>query len=590
MDEEVQELLALGVLAEPDWELWEQSLASGLPSVVPDWEPGVMREPAGCDCGGCACSPVAPSPELAALPEPEPVRWSVPGVWGDVPVRPVLPDSPSAPVLALQQAAEAVCETGVGVLTEGQSLVDSRALLGVWQRLRVEGLRRLAEVTDRELYVLAGARSTGAWLAGAVPDADRTDVVLAGQLRLFRVLQQAVRDGLVPVLSAKKVVRALRKCAPYVDLPDGLIDTQPGELVISAVVGNVLDLVGRYHCGFGENDLLLHELTDQLTRITTSGGCQLDRLERAFTLMAQHVPPNALAGLLEEQVLAVLPSELEKAHRSGEQQAGLSLRRNDDHTGWQVRGQLSAQCGERLFTALRAEARRDPHNPLDTDAAEALRVQGVNPFTDQPLSAGQGQELGWPRPRPRRLHDALDRLLGRYLEHGLGGTHHKVPVQINVTLPAATIDRQPGALPARGDSGAVLSRSMIRRWWSDSRVTAYLASRGGKVLRVVHTGRTLTATERRAALIEQGNQCAGTGCCRGSTGSTTDPTTDLRPHHVRRFTDDGRTSLEGTVMICDTLHYDLHEGGKTLRLRNGRYLNEHGWVDPTSINITPPPF
>jgi hypothetical protein len=188
------------------------------------------------------------------------------------------------------------------------------------------------------------------------------------------------------------------------------------------------------------------------------------------------------------------------------------------------------------------------------------------------------------------LHDALDRLLGRYLEHGLGGTHHKVPVQINVTIDASTIDAQPGALPARGDSGAVLSRSMIRRWWSDSRVTAYLLQRGGKVLRVVHTGRTLTATERRAALIEHGNQCAGTGCCRGSTGSTTDPTNDLRPHHVRRFTDDGRTSLEETVMICDTLHHDLHEGGKTLRLRNGRYLNENGWVDPTTITLTPPPF
>lgn len=33
-------------------------------------------------------------------------------------------------------------------------------------------------------------------------------------------------------------------------------------------------------------------------------------------------------------------------------------------------------------------------------------------------------------------------------------------------------------------------------------------------------------------------------------------------------------------MICDVLHRDLHEGGKTITLRDGRHLNESGWTQP----------
>jgi hypothetical protein len=115
---------------------------------------------------------------------------------------------------------------------------------------------------------------------------------------------------------------------------------------------------------------------------------------------------------------------------------------------------------------------------------------------------------------------------------------------------------------------------MIRRWWCDSGITAFILNQGGKALRAAHGGRTLSAVERRAVLIEHGNRCAGIGCC-----SPTDPTVALRPHHSRRYADDGVTSLEETVLACDVLHQDIHEGGKTVRLRDGRYLNEQGWVD-----------
>ena len=71
-------------------------------------------------------------------------------------------------------------------------------------------------------------------------------------------------------------------------------------------------------------------------------------------------------------------------------------------------------------------------------------------------------------------------------------TMGKAPVQIHVTLSEQTLAGTGGAPPAKADSGALIPRSMVRRWWHDSRVSAYVLSLGGKALRVVHAQRTLT--------------------------------------------------------------------------------------------------
>ena len=51
------------------------------------------------------------------------------------------------------------------------------------------------------------------------------------------------------------------------------------------------------------------------------------------------------------------------------------------------------------------------------------------------------------------------RLLRRYLEHGLGGTAGKNPVQISVTIHESTIGGQPGAPPAREELVAPRART-----------------------------------------------------------------------------------------------------------------------------------
>ena len=97
-------------------------------------------------------------------------------------------------------------------------------------------------------------------------------------------------------------------------------------------------------------------------------------------------------------------------------------------------------------------------------------------------------------------------------------------------------------------------------------------SLGRKVIETSHTERTLKAHERRALLVQWGGRCAGAGC-------TSPPGTPLIPHHANPWARTGTTSLADAVPFCDTTHHDLHEGGRTILLRDGRRLGPHGWVE-----------
>ena len=100
-----------------------------------------------------------------------------------------------------------------------------------------------------------------------------------------------------------------------------------------------------------------------------------------------------------------------------------------------------------------------------------------------------------------------------------------------------------------------------------------MLSLGRKVIETSHTERTLKPHERRALHAQWAGRCAVAGC-------TSPPGTPLVPHHPNPWHVTGTTSYHDTVPLCDSNHHDLHEGGRTLRLRDGRRLGPHGWVDP----------
>ncbi len=591
-----------GLLAPPeDW-----PGVGGLPDVIPDW---VLSDPCvasdllltfPCECCGRPrgehsagdCAPPEDgswSGDDARPGRPSTVGWAIPGVTG-LEAAQEMPPTPSREVQAVLEAVLRLERVEVTGLAGAQALVDAEVLLEAERRLRVLDLRRIGDVKARGLAVESGHSSTTSWLRRQRPDGDAGDAALAGKLRDYPALEAAVRDLSCSLVAARKVTGALRHCGRHLDRPDGLIDGQPGEAVLDAVIGHVATVLCRELQGLHADDprrAVILAKGQELQQLRLSGASQAAVLEQTLTWLAQQVPPRSLTGLLDEVVMCVLPSELEEREKQGQAQRAFALTLKEDGSGWHACGDLTLECGERLWVALRAMAAGDPANPEDTKAWEAARAAGAVDADEVfgPLGqalAAQGQLL--PRGRSARLHDALNLLLEKFLDAGLGGLLGKAPVQIHVMLSEQTVTSRPGAPPPRADSGRLIPRSVVRRWWCDSRVTAWVVGLGGKALRVVHAQRTHTADERRALALEGGGRCIGDGCCSGRP----DPLRPLRPHHVLGFAEHQITSLEQTVLLCDVLHQDLHVGKRTVRVRDGRWLNENGWTTEPSLADHPP--
>ena len=440
-------------------------------------------------------------------------------------------------------------------------------LLQQLELLRQVVLTRIADVDVRQLHTLVDAPSTGTWLAAQQTSVTRTEVALARRLTSFPELAAAVDDGHLCVAVAAKVAAALVKVRPHVDRPDGLIDGQPAEPTVQAVVmDGVLGLICEARGAMSDSDPLLEGLHEALAAVAESGAAQLQRLTAGFVLLARHLEPHAVPAALDQLVDALLPNQLERRAREGHDARGFRMRLKDDGSGWLVtRGDLDLECGELLSTVLSAELAVDADGPADTSAFEQARQAGWQPGDELPAGCSA------PRSLDQRRHDALRNGLRRYLDSGVAGLRDKVAPHLSVTVGIDALADRPGARPPVAASGARLPRSLVRTWWCDSSVTRFVLSLGRRVLEVSHTERTLKAHERRAKRIETGGRCQGAGCRRG-------PGDRLVPHHADPWARHGTTSLGDTVLLCEATHHDLHSGGHTIRLKDGRRLGPDGWV------------
>ena len=308
-------------------------------------------------------------------------------------------------------------------------------------------------------------------------------------------------------------------------------------------------------------------------------------MEAAVLVLARHLEPAQLPDALGQLIDAVLPHELERRAARGHDHLGFGLRRKDDGSGWIITsGELDLETGELLHTVLTAEMAVDPDRPTDTAAYAAARQHGWTPAdglenlpTGDPTEpddsdSGGGAVSGNPAPRSlrQRRHDALRNGLRRYLDSGIAGLRDKIAPHVAVTVGLDTLHDTPGALPARGSSGTALPASLVRQWTCDSAISRFVLSLGHRVLQASHTGRTLTAVERRIKHVETGGHCQTAGCTRG-------PGHRLVPHHPDPYAHSGTTSLDDSVLLCEQHHHQLHTG-HLLRLKNHRWLGPDGWT------------
>jgi len=243
----------------------------------------------------------------------------------------------SGPVHQLLQAVEAVVAQVPVELPGSQALADTAALLGAVERLHAAVLGRVADVDARQLHALAGAPSTGTWVAQQQTSLDRGEVALARRLAGLPTLGAGVRDRRLSVAAAERVGKALAKLRRHVDRPDGLIDGQPAQEVLLGVIGHgVRGLVCQALGGLADDDPRLGRLLHDLSGIVTAPSSELTRLEAAFVLLAEHLEPALLPGALATLVDACLPNELEKRAADTRANRGFGIRPNADGSGWHV--------------------------------------------------------------------------------------------------------------------------------------------------------------------------------------------------------------------------------------------------------------
>jgi hypothetical protein len=420
---------------------------------------------------------------LAEQALPEPVRLLLAGLDG----------------LAALPPAELTAEVAVQV---------AGVLLAARDRVQALALRAVADVDARDLYVLDASPSTGTWVVDQHTSMPRSHVDLARRLDRVPQVTARVAAGGITVDAAVQIARALDRLRRHMDRPDGLIDGQPTEQVLPGVLTDgICQLVGEALGGLAIDDPRLIGLHLDLIEIVSAPLPELCRLESGFLLLAAHVPQRLLAPALGVLVDALLPNQLAERSDDAHARRGLELRRDPSGSGWLLRGSLDEECGERLHTALSADMVTDPENATDTAAAAAERAAPGAGADPAPIAAS-------PRARTQRRHDALNVLLGRLLGSGVLGTRSKVPVQIAVTVSLDALHDQPGALPARTGSGAVVPIGVVQKWLCDSAITRFVLGLGNKVVEISHTERTCKPQERRIKLLETGGICQGAGCWR----------------------------------------------------------------------------
>ena len=482
----------------------------------------------------------------------------------------------STPVRLLVEAVARLADASPADLPGVVSLQDAAATLRAAEQLRAVSLRQLADVHTRELYALDGAPSATTWVAQQHTGTERSVVTLARRLAAVPHVEAAVLAGRLSVPGAARLAAALHTLRRHLDRLDGRIDGQDGQLVLPAViVDGVLDLLCEARAGLPDDDPLLTRLRTQLTGIAGEPSSQTDQLEQALVVLAEHLEPALLPSALDRLVGALLPLQLQDRADRGHRDRSFVLRRLHDGSGWSATGQLDLECGELLHTVLTATRATDPDNPTDTAGRAAQRDLQEQPGVASGGAAGdRPDEASAPAPRSRRQqdHDALALGLRRLLDSGALGSRGKTAPHLLITVGLDTLHDAPGALPAVAASGTVLPAGLVRRWLCDSRLTRIVLSAGRRVLEISHTTRTLKAHERLAKHVECGGRCAGAGC-------PAPPGTPLVPHHPDPWHRTGTTSATDAVMVCEHTHHDIHEGARTIRLRDGRWLSPTGYVD-----------
>ncbi|MCW2607314.1 MAG: hypothetical protein JWO60_2007 [Frankiales bacterium] len=540
--------------------------------------------------------------------------WAVPGVPRDV-----VTEAPTAPDLhALEAAVEQVLATLPAHLPPDVALDRAGRLLRVQERLRAAALTAVEDVEERDLWAGAAAGSTRTWLRSQ-PCGDTGQLAAVRALKERPHLRSAVADGRVSLRTALTVARVLARVPGSVEadqleavLVDGLGD------LLSVWTGAVcLEPTPEQEAVFEARRARVRAVVGATLADSWCGPAE--RLEPAFLLAAEVLAPAEVAPGLELLADALQPeAALDDVAQQCFRDRSTVLRKLSSGM-WSLRATLLPEAGQVLYDQLQAErggaepeppARKggleDVFGPVphgDT-AAEAPHDASTRPAAgDEPEGmteptaaagaddaggpdaellgqAGPGVPPTWrgravegpPMATPeQRDHDAFARLLLGVQRGRNGKSRAPARALVSITARLDTLEGRLGAPPGTLHTAAGpvrLSSATVRRHMCGGQLAAVLLDVAGRPVTASGEHRHATRRERRAMRAAWGSTCAVNGCT----------LTGVVPHHVEPFNLSGQTRLADLAPLCEHHHHDVHEGHKTLRLRDGRRIDDRGWV------------
>jgi hypothetical protein len=425
----------------------------------------------------------------------------------------------------LTAAVDALLDSPSVQLAPVHALERLGTVLTESERLAVVALDGIHDMDERELFALDGAGSTAGWLrrAGGNPRMR----AFARRLADCPHVRDAMVAGRLGADAAQKV------CAALAEVPEAVDEAY--------LVGVVRDGAGQVltemYGGAAHPDDV-SELTGLCSDAVRSTASPAARLEPVFVFLAEKVPPAVLNRTLADLTAALLPQRFDEELDESSDAEYFDLQQVLDGR-WHADGYLDPETGAALNAELERRMATAPDDPESRQSAGQRRAQALGSLARDGIGA---EGAGYDRP-------AAD---------------------ISIVVHDTTITDSPGALPARTSDGTRLRLDTVRRLGCDGRISAVVLDAYGQPFGASCQHRNANRRERRALEAQWGG-CAVDGCAQ--------PFARTRPHHVIPWWLSKITRLKDLAPLCDQHHHDVHEGHRTLRLRDGRYIDPFGWAD-----------
>ncbi|MFI5893538.1 DUF222 domain-containing protein [Actinoplanes sp. NPDC051513] len=450
-----------------------------------------------------------------------------------------------------EEEATKAADSSLWPLPDAELLDLLRATHRLQQTVAALQIRVVREATLRELPTKHGHRTPAAWLRD--------------QLRLDHRPARDLAEAAAILQTRPAVERALI---------DGLLDIRQATTIAAAV------------------NAVPYALSDALA--ATEPDATAARVPATDSDDPSHLDPDRVANHAESTLIEMAA-----------QFPAYQLRKLGDRILAHVAPEIAELADEAALR--RAEARAHPRRSLTLSLpVEGLvRLSGALGVEDAAIVSAALQPLCGPMPDddrsfPQRRADALIDVCRLALRTGELPHDGGEPPQLALTIPFAplasqlSIPAQPGRLAAHGRPGQPsahaqpgqlgvgvlpdderISAATTRRLACDARILPLILGSASQVLDAGRSRRLAHGALRRALTVRDGG-CAFPGCDR--------PSRWCDAHHLRPWSDGGRTDLDNLVLLCRHHHRLLHApaGGWQAHLGKDRLpvFVPPPWIDP----------